>query len=101
MSRRDRRPGDLATQAELLDQRLIAIEVLALEVVEESSTLSDKLQQSATRMVILGVDLEVICQIRDALTENGHLYFWRTSIVAVRLIRVDELRLLFLGQHHV
>ena len=58
-----------------LDDTLVALEVRALEVVEQSPPLSHQLQQSATGVVVLGVHLEVLRQGADPLGQERHLDF--------------------------
>lgn len=59
--------AELATQSELLDQRLVATFVLALQIVEKAAALRDELEKTTTGMVVLLVVLEVLGQVLDAL----------------------------------
>jgi hypothetical protein len=63
--------GDLLTDAEATDQVGVPLGVLRLDVVEQPATLTDQLEQAAARMVILGVDLEMLGEIADALTSSA------------------------------
>ena len=47
----------LLADAKALDQLRVALRVLALEVIEQAPALADELQQAATRMMILRVNL--------------------------------------------
>src|SRR6266699_1317368 len=62
---------DLLAQAKLLDQLVILPVVLSLEVIEYLATLAHHLQQSAPRMMILDVRLEV----RNAFQDNASSRF--------------------------
>src|SRR5512134_3345871 len=72
-----------AAQAQALDQRFVARLVGRLDVVEQPATLGDHLDQSAARMVVLHMHLEVLGQSGDALGEHSHLYIRRSRIALV------------------
>ena len=59
--------GALLPDSKLINYCAIAIHIRRLQVVEQPSTLSDHSQKTSTRMVILGVNLEMIGQIADLL----------------------------------
>src|SRR5690606_15594338 len=85
------RRGDAsATQAELFDQALVALVVLALEIVEQAATLVDQLQQATAAVVVLLVGLEVLGQLHDARGEQGDLDFRRAGIVGAALVVGDD-----------
>ena len=71
------------------DQVQVSFGILTLEVVKETSTLADKFQKPAARMMIFGVDLKMLSQAADALTQNRHLHFWRSCISIMGTIRTD------------
>ncbi len=73
--------GRSAADAELLDQRAVARLALALEVVEQRTTLRDHLEQATTGVVVLGVRLEVAGQVVDALGEDRDLDFRLAGVV--------------------
>src|SRR5688572_24048059 len=81
----------LATQAELLDQGLVALDVLALEVVEEAATTVDHHQQATTAVVVLLVRLEMAGQLLDACREERDLDFRGTGVVVATLVLADDL----------
>jgi hypothetical protein len=70
----------LFADAEPLDQGLVATEIRALQVVEETTPLPNQHEQPTTGMVILPVKLEVLRQVRDAIREKCHLHFRRPRI---------------------
>ena len=59
---------------------LVAREVAPLEVVEQSPTLAYELQQPATGMVILRMDLEVLRQVHDPIGQERNLHLGRTRV---------------------
>jgi hypothetical protein len=82
------------TQAKLLDQLVIFSVVLPLEVIEYLATLAHHLQQSAPRMMVLDVRLEVVGQPVYPGREQGDLHFRGTRIARRTLVLLDDLRLL-------
>ena len=56
------------TKPESSDDFVVLLNVRLLQVVEQTSTMLDHLQQSASRMVILLVCLEVLGEFVNALT---------------------------------
>src|SRR6187200_1762630 len=94
------RSSGLAPETELLDEGPIALEVLALQVVEEPPPAADELQQPAPRVVVLRVRPEVLRQLVDAAREHRDLDLGRTGVLGVRPVLRDQLLLGFLGEGH-
>src|SRR4051812_46034693 len=78
-----RAASGLAADAEFFDQLPIAAFVLALEIVEERAALRHELQETATRVVILHVRLEVPGQVVDALGQDGDLHLGRAGVAGL------------------
>src|SRR5690606_15672934 len=78
------------TQAEFGDEGTIAIEVATLDVVEEPPPGTDHLEQSATRVMILRVRLEVVGERVDPRGEQGHLDLGRTGVGSVGAMLLDD-----------
>ena len=66
----------LTTQAEAIDDLVIALNVYALEVVQKTSALRDHLEQAAPRMVIFLVRLEMLGQLVNSLAKQSNLHLW-------------------------
>ena len=66
----------LTTQAETSDNFVIALNVYALEVIEKTSALRDHLEQTAPRMVIFLMRLEMLGQLINSLAEECNLHLW-------------------------
>ena len=81
-----------------LDQLGVAIGVVRSQVVEQAAALPDELEQPAARVVILGVRLEVIREVGDAVAQDGDLHFRGAGIAAVRAVRLDQCGLAFFRQ---
>src|SRR6266581_2571354 len=73
----------LLTDAELVDDRAIAIEIGLLEVVEETAAPADELQQAAAAVMVLRMRLEVLGQVGDAVREEGDLYLRGPGVTLV------------------
>src|SRR4029078_4455794 len=96
------RPAErLAAQAELLDEGAIALEILALQVVQEAAAPSDELEQATTRVVVVLVRPEVLGQLVDALGQHRDLDLGRARVRLVLAELPDMLQLLFLGEGHL
>src|SRR5689334_24420776 len=85
------------TNAETLDQRLVAIFVPRLQIVEERAAQRDELQKATTRMIVLHMRLEVAGEIGDALGEDRHLHLRRARVTGLGAVFLDE-RVLALGR---
>ena len=72
-----RRPGDsrLLADAKSLNEIRVSLGALTLKVVEEAPPLTDEHQEPSARVVIFGVNLEVLGQVADALAEDRDLHF--------------------------
>jgi hypothetical protein len=56
----------LIPQAQFLDDLAVIVDISALQVVEQTATFPDHLEESTTTVVILFVSAEMIRQIVDA-----------------------------------
>jgi len=84
---------DLLAQSKLLDQLVIFPVVFSLEVIEYLATLVHHLQQSAPRMMVLDVRLEMVGQAVYPGRKQGDLHFRGTRIARRTLVLLDDLRL--------
>ena len=73
--------GLLAAQAELADQRAVALEILLLQVVQEAAAAADEHQQAAARVVIVLVLAQVLGEMVDARGEQRDLDLGGTGVV--------------------
>src|SRR6476620_4138283 len=79
-----------AADAELLDDGLIALVVLAASIVEQLTAQAHHLQKATARVVVLLVRLEVLGQVIDAMRQDRDLHFRRASIVGLGGVRLDD-----------
>src|SRR5262245_888839 len=90
----------LLADSELVDQTVIALLVLALQVVEQAPALAHQHHEPPTGVVVLGVGLEVLRQVIDPLAQEGHLDLRRPRIARVRAITRDDRGFLCLAETH-
>src|SRR5687768_5454500 len=90
----------LFAQTQLLDQAVVALDVLLLEVREQAAALVDHHQQAAARMVVLVVALEVLGQVADALGEDRDLDFGGTGIALGLGVAGNDFLLLLGSDRH-
>src|SRR5512139_406761 len=92
--------GCLLADAEALDRRAVAVDVGALEVVEEAAALAHHAQESPARVVVLHVRLEVLGEAVDVLGEEGDLHFRRPGVALRTLEFGNDARLVGGGYGH-
>lgn len=63
----------LLAETESLDDSAVAVDVLLLEVREETTTLTYELHEGAVGGIILVVSLNVLCEVLDAVSEESYL----------------------------
>ena len=72
--------GSLAAQPEPADDGAVAVVVVAHQVRKQASTLSDELEKSASRVVVLGKAAQMLGQSTDTLGQQSDLDFRRSGI---------------------
>ena len=63
----------LLSQTESLDDGTVAVDVAALEVVQEGAALADKTGEGTLGAVVLAVLLHVLSEVTDAVAEESNL----------------------------
>ena len=71
---------NLLTQAESFDNCTIAVDVAALQVVEQGATLTNETSQGTLGAVVLAVLLHVLGQVLDAVAEQSNLALSTTCV---------------------
>ena len=84
----------LATNAETTDQSAIALDIAALDVVQQTATLADEFHESASGVMITLVDFQVLGEVRDSVSQNRDLNLGRARVRGVSLVVLDDLLLL-------
>ena len=90
----------LLADAETADEFRVAIRVLALEVIEQPTAPADEHEQPSTRVMILRVGLEMVCEVGDALGEQRHLHFGGSGITLDTLVFRNDVSFLLYGDWH-
>jgi hypothetical protein len=88
---------ELLADAELPNDRLIALGIVSFEIVEQATPLADQHEQAAARAVVLLVRLEVVGQLANAFTDDGDLNLGTPRVSRVRLILVNDRLFLLSG----
>ena len=68
---------------QLRDNGTITLDIFLGQVVEQAAALTNHLVHAKTAVVIVGVTLQVLGELKDALGKNGDLDFGRTGVVLV------------------
>lgn len=82
---------DVVANTELLDEFAVFEDVAVLDVDEQATTLTNEHEQTAARMVILGVLFEVLGEVADALGEDSHLHLGAAGVSLALAEFLDEL----------
>jgi len=80
----------LVTESKIGDDLAIALEVGALEVMQQASAPSNHLEEAAAAVMVLCVGPKVVAQVVDVLGENRNLNLCRAGIAAVRPVLLDR-----------
>ena len=64
----------LSADAEMCDQCSIPLYVVVTNVIEQASALTDQHEKTATAVMVLLVDLQVLGEMRDACGEQRNLH---------------------------
>jgi len=91
----------LLTKIQNREHLPIALDVLALEVVEQASTTADELEQTSARVVVFHVGLEVLCKRADAFTQQSDLDLGGPGVVFVLPMLIDQLGLPYAVERHL
>lgn len=85
----------LLSQAELADDRAVTLDVVLLQVVQQTSSVTNHLLQTAAAVEILLVSLEVLGQVSNAVGQDSNLYFGGTCVALVSSILLDDVEFYF------
>ncbi len=91
--------GKSLADAQLCDDRAVTLDIDLDEIVQQPAALTDHLVHAQTAVVVVGMGLEVLGELADALGEDGDLDFRRTGVALVGLVRLDDGGLLVFGDH--
>jgi hypothetical protein len=80
----------LAAKAQLLNEGPVAGDIATREVVQKTPTATDQPQQAKACVMVLGVLLEVLGQVPNALCHQGHLDLGRAGVGLVGPVFLDD-----------
>ena len=86
----------LLTQTESLHNGTIALNVLALQITQQTTTLTYETYERAVCHIVLVICLNVLCQVLDAVSEKCNLALARTGVGWTLAILAENL--LFLSR---
>ena len=89
----------LLSQAELLNDCSVTLDILLLQVCEHAAALTYHLQQTTTGMVIMLVLLQMLGELLNALSQDSDLYFRGTGIGLMGTVCCDYFSLLLFADH--
>src|SRR5215467_8311581 len=91
----------LPAQAQLPDERAVALDVRTGQVLQQPAAPADQQQQAAPAVVVMLVDLEVLGQVVDPPGQQRDLDLRRAGVTLTRRVLGDELLLHGCFQRHV
>jgi hypothetical protein len=89
----------LLTNVQLFEDRFVPLGIFIFQKIQQTPTLANHFQKSATGMMVLCVTLEMLGERIDSLGEDGYLNFGRARIRRMSLVRADDFRLALFRQH--
>src|SRR5215831_10204448 len=92
---------NLSAQAQLPDERTVALDVRAGQVLQQPPAAAYEQQQPAAAVVVVLVHLEVLGQVVDPPGQQRDLDFRRTGVTLIRRVPGDDLLLHGCFQRHV
>ena len=87
----------LLADAQLGDDRAVTLDVLLRQIVQQTAALTDHLVHAQTAVVVVGMLLEMLGQLADALGEDRDLDLGRAGVALVGGVVADDLGLDFFG----
>ena len=83
---------ELLAQLELFGDRLVAVKVGILQVVQQTASLTNHHQQPTARPMIFDILLQMLGQVIDPLRQQRNLHVGRAGIALMELEVVDGFR---------
>jgi hypothetical protein len=80
----------LFAQPQPLDDFAISFCVVVLEIGQMSSPLANQLVQSASRVIVVFVQLQMLGQLADPGGQQRNLHLWRTGVARVDIVFLDD-----------
>jgi hypothetical protein len=81
-----------------MNKVMVPLGVLPAQVGEQPPALTNQLEQTKLRVVVMFIGQHMLRETVDPLREQRHLNFGRTSVLLVYRVLTDNLRLYFFFQ---
>ena len=81
----------LVAQLQLLGYRLVALQILVLQIIQQRPALADHHQQPAARAMVFFIALQMLRQMVDAMRQQRDLYIGRTGVAVMGLKLLNRL----------
>lgn len=78
--------GSLVTNTKSIHNFNITVRVLPKQIVQQTTALVHQRNQTSTSRKVLGVLLQVLCQVRNSLRHASHLVFRTARIVVMHSV---------------
>ena len=89
----------LFSDTQAFNQCTVTIDVLSLQVIQHTSSLTNHHQQTSSGVVIVLVGLQMLSQLCDTIGQQCYLYFGRSGILRILTILCNDLSFDFLCDH--
>ena len=66
----------LSPQTQTIHYLMVAFNIGAFQVIQETASLRDHFQQAAPRVIVFLVGLKMLCEVVDSLAQKRHLDLW-------------------------
>ena len=83
-------PSVLLSDVESCDDRTVALDIVVHQILEEISSASNHLKESATAVVVVGVSLKVLVERVDSVSKNRDLYLRGSGIAFASCVFSDN-----------
>lgn len=79
----------LTPDSEPIDQTFVSIVIPRMQVIEQPPPLAHQTEQTAARVMILRVGLQMLCELFDTRAKERNLNFGRASVVGFQGVGAD------------
>jgi hypothetical protein len=92
-------PLALLPKVELPHDLPVPFEAARFQVIEQSPTFANQLEQTSARVMVFDVCFEMLGELADALGNDGNLHLGRASILFVRSVFLNKFSF-FIAENH-
>ena len=83
-------PSVLLSDVESSDDRTVALDIVVHQILEKVSSATNHLKESATAVVVVGVNLEMLVERVDSVGKNRDLYLGGSGIAFASCVFSDD-----------